>query len=62
MRDAGVRQRVFRVARAGAKLLATLTALTLLGAALYVLLIGRNIPKEEEVPPSLEPTLDKDDA
>lgn len=35
MRDAGVRQRVFRVARAGAKLLATLTALTLLGAALY---------------------------
>lgn len=35
MRDAGVRQRVFRLARAGAKLLATLTALTLLGAALY---------------------------
>ncbi|MFA1550328.1 MIP/aquaporin family protein [Actinomadura chokoriensis] len=34
----------------------------LLGAALYMLLIGRNIPQEEEVPPSLEPTLDQDDS
>ncbi len=32
----------------------------LLGAALYVLLIGRNIPEDEEVTESLEPPLDKD--
>ncbi|NKZ09080.1 aquaporin family protein [Actinomadura latina] len=32
----------------------------LLGAGLYVLLIGRNIPDEEEVTESLEPPLDKD--
>jgi glycerol uptake facilitator protein len=34
----------------------------LLGAALYVWLIGRNIPDEEEVPPGREPTLDTEDS